>query len=538
LGADGRQRGQTRAIVLALLLVGGFVAAACGGTDEGADPDDSTAPPTSATVPASTTTTVPPPYDGWVDPASSGQPYGDVVQGLLTFRGNPTRTYYGQGPVPAAPEVLWSYPDGAMCGESTEGEETRTWCGTGWTGQPSVFERDGQTWLVFGAYDYAVHFVDANTGQDLRPPFPTGDIIKGSVTVDPDGFPIVYSGSRDNRYRALAIDRNPVQELWSMDARDVSPTLWNDDWDGSGLVLEDVLFEGGENSQLHAVRLNRAMGGDGLVTMAPQLIWNTPGWDDQLLADVGDRQVSMESSVAISGNTLYAANSGGLIQGWDISGLRDGGTTAPTRTFRFWTGDDTDATIVVDAEGMLYVASEYERGTARSAEVGQIMKLDPTNPDAPLVWSVPDPDGLSNGVWATPAIHGDTLYVPTNGGTFYALDRATGATRWTLDLPGPTWQSPVVVDDVLIQGDCSGVLHGYDVSDPNVPPPEIWSVELGGCIESTPAVWRGRIFVGTRGGQVFAIGDPNQPYPAPAPTPPPAAPGETTTTSTPTPAAP
>ena len=62
------------------------------------------------------------------------------------------------------------------------------WCGTGWTGQPAVFERDGRTWVAFGAYDRAVHFVDAATGQDILPPFPTGDIIKGSVTVDPDGF--------------------------------------------------------------------------------------------------------------------------------------------------------------------------------------------------------------------------------------------------------------------------------------------------------------------------------------------------------------
>jgi outer membrane protein assembly factor BamB len=511
--------------VVAALAVGVLIAAACGSTDEGARSHDSVAAPTTTAAPPSTTTTAPP-FDGWVDPASSGQPWGDEVQGLLTFRGNPTRTYYGQGPVPTAPQVLWSYPDGAMCGESTEGDETRTWCGTGWTGQPAVFERDGQTWLVFGAYDYAVHFVDAATGEDLRPPFPTGDIIKGSVTVDPNGFPLVYSGSRDNQYRALAIDRNPVEELWSMDARDVSPTLWNDDWDGSGLVLDDVLFEGGENSQLHAVRLNRSMGADGLVAMAPELIWNTPGWDDQLLADVGDRQVSVESSVAISGNTLYAANSGGLIQGWDIGPLRTG-QGAPTRTFRFWTGDDTDATIVIDAEGMLYVASEYERGTARSAEVGQIMKLDPSNAENPLLWSVPDPDGLSNGVWATPAIHEDVLYVPTNGGTLYALDRATGATRWQIELPGPTWQSPVVVDDVLIQGDCNGVLHGYDVSNTAVAPPELWTVELGGCIESTPAVWKGRIYVGTRAGQVFAIGDPNAPFPAPTPAPP-------TTTTAPT----
>jgi hypothetical protein len=36
---------------------------------------------------------------------------------------------------------------------------------------------------------------------------------------------------------------------------------------------------------------------------------------------------------------------------------------------------------------------------------------------------------------------------------------------------------------------------------------EIWRVSLGSCIESTPAVWRGRIYVGTRGGYVYALGD-------------------------------
>ena len=65
----------------------------------------------------------------------------------------------------------------------------------------------------------------------------------------------------------------------------------------------------------------------------------------------------------------------------------------------------------------------------------------------------------------------------------------------------------MVVDDVLIQGDCNGVLHAYDVSDTTVEPPELWTVELGGCIESTPAVWKGRIYVGTRGGRFYAIGD-------------------------------
>ena len=465
-----------------------------------------TAPGPTTTAPPPTTTTVPP-FRGWVDPASSGRPFPDAtVEGLLTFRGNPTRSWYGEGPVPRRPEQQWSYPGSAMCSESSEGDETRTWCGTGWTGQPAVFERDGRTWVVFGAYDRAVHFVDADTGQDIIPPFPTGDLIKGSVSIDPQGHPIVYIGSRDNHLRAIAFDRPQPTELWSLSADAVSPTLWNNDWDGSPLVVGGHLLVGGENSQFHVVELNRSYDDAGLVQVAPQLVFNTPGWDDQLLAELGDTEVSIENSVAMSANTVYFANSGGLVQGWDLTGFRDG--RAPRRTFRFWTGDDTDASVVVDERGFLYVASEWERHNARAAEVGQIMKLDPRRPNRPLVWSVADQGSGGAGVWATPALHRDIVIVPTNGGAIKGIDRRTGEVRWELTLPGPTWQSPVVVDDVLIQGDCAGVLHAYDVSDTTVQPPELWSIELGGCIESTPAVWRGQIFVGTRGGLVHAVTGP------------------------------
>ncbi len=459
------------------------------------------------TTAAAPTTTTAPPFEGWVDPASSGQPFPRArVEGILTFRGNPTRSWYGEGPVPRRPQLQWSYPEGSMCSESSDGEGVRTWCGTGWTGEPAVFEREGRTWVVFGAYDRAVHFVDADTGQDIIPPFPTGDLIKGSVSIDPQGYPIVYTGSRDNNLRAIAFDRPQPTELWSLSADAVSPTLWNDDWDGSPLVLGDYLFEGGENSQFHVVKLNRHYGDDGLAQVSPQLVFNAPGWDDQLLAELGDTDVSIENSVAVSGDTVYFANSGGLVQGWDISGVREG--RVPQRTFRFWTGDDTDASVVVDDEGFLYVASEWERHNGRATEVGQIMKLDPRHPNRPLVWSVADQGADVAGVWGTPALHRDIVIVPTNGGAVKGIDRRTGAVRWELSLPGPTWQSPVVVDDVLIQGDCNGVLHAYDVADTQVRPPELWAIEIGGCIESTPAVWRGQIFLGTRAGQFHAITGP------------------------------
>ena len=114
--------------------------------------------------------------------------------------------------------------------------------------------------------------------------------------------------------------------------------------------------------------------------------------------------------------------------------------------------------------------------------------------------------GSSRGTWATPALYGDLVIAASNDGQLVGVDRSTGQVRWTKQLPGPTWQSPVVVDGVLIEGDCSGVLHAYDLSHPTLEPPELWHLELGGCIESTPAVWRGSIYVGTRAGRIFAIG--------------------------------
>ena len=154
---------------------------------------------------------------------------------------------------------------------------------------------------------------------------------------------------------------------------------------------------------------------------------------------------------------------------------------------------------------MLYVATEYERGNSRAQELGQIMKLDPTKPDDPVVWSREANSGIDSGVWATPALARDLLIVSTDDGRVLGLDRATGEERWVLNLPGPLWQSPVVVDDVLIQGDCEGVLHGLDLTVS--PPAPLWSVTLGGCIESTPAVWDGRIYVGSRNGTFYALAD-------------------------------
>jgi outer membrane protein assembly factor BamB len=496
-------RRRTAALV-ALVLASGV--AACSTSDAAVELS-----PVAAVV--TTTTTSVPVYDGWVDPGSSGQPWpGAATRGMLTLRGNPTRSWMGEGPAPRQPVVRWRYPsEGRMCATSRSLGVTSKWCGTGWTGQALTLERpDGSTWVLFGAFDNAFHVVDAATGVDVFPPLPVGDLAKGSTTLDPDGFPLWYTGARDGLFRVIALDRPQLEVLWELPAKSVGPTLWNDDWDGAALVLDDHLFVGGENSRLHVVKLNRSYGPDGRVQVAPQLLWHAAGWDDELLAAIGDRDVSIEGSVMVTGNTLWHANSGGLVQGWDLSGLSEG--RMPERVFRFWTGDDTDATIVADRDGMLYVGSEYQRGLRRAREVGQLMKLDPRVEENPVLWSRFDLgykgfEGAS-GVWGTPALYEGLVITTTARGEVLAVDQQTGDLVWSFVIPGPVIGSVTIVDGVLVIGDCSGVLHGYDVSEPRSTPRVLWEVTLGGCIESVPTVWQGSVYVGTRGGAVYALSDP------------------------------
>ncbi len=451
-------------------------------------------------------------FSGFADPAGFLKPYPNAaLEGLLTFRGNPSRSYYGKGPVPrTAPQVLHRFPDKPMCRSSSNLGETKVWCGMGWTGQPLIAEREDRRWAVFGGYDGHIHFMDALTGERILPDVPTNDIIKGTPTMDPDGYPLVYSGSRDNLLRVMAIDRPGTAEvLWSLDSESVPPNLWNDDWDSSPIILGDYLVEGSESSRFWVIKLNRSYDPlTSLVRVNPKVVFTTPVWDQEVLAANGDDHASVESSVTVYRDTAYFGTSAGLIWGYDLSPIRRGGQ--PKQVFRFYTAGDNDPSVVVDDKGMLYIAGEFDRDLPRAREVGQLTKVDPRNKVNPIVWAFTETTNVGAGIYGTPGIVGNNVIVATDSGRLIALDRATGTVKWELKLQGPLWASPVIVDKVLLIGDCKGFFHAFDVSNPDVAPPKLWSLELGGCIEATPAVWDGRIYIGTRGGYLFTLGDPAQ----------------------------
>jgi len=479
--------------------------------------------PDTTSTPDTTTTTLPLRPKGVVTPETVFEPWGSV-NGLTMFRGNPTRTFFGTGPIPeSTPDVLWTYPHHPMSGTSAVGREAKVWTGTGWTGQPVVYERaDGITEMIFGAYDKNIHFVDVATGEALRPPYDMGDIVKGSVTLDPDGFPLLYTGSRDPRFRILALDGDEVREVWSLHANSVEG-IWNDDWDSNPVIVDDMLYQGGENSWWFAIKLNRGYDADGLVTVDPEVVYQTQAWSDELLTLLG-RDQSVENSTAIFEQKAYFANSGGRIRGIDLSDIENGNAET---FFDWWIGDDTDATISIDAEGFIYVVAhadhEKNNNTAarRVREVGQLVKLDtsvevgdPLTSVTPIVWKVdiPAARGQDTGAWATPALHPDgVIFVATDSGDLLAVDTDTGEIVWKDDIGVNAWSSPVIVDDrLVIAVNCfaadSGI-RAYDLTDPRSPV-EMWtkSPASNGCIESTPAIWNGVIYVGSRDGFMYAFG--------------------------------
>jgi outer membrane protein assembly factor BamB len=446
-------------------------------------------------------------------------PINTRFPGLTTFRGNASRDYYGEGPVPMHPVVRWRYPStGGLCSRSTDINGKETWCGTGWTGQPNVIARPGGPVEVReGAYDRNYHFLNGLTGQPVRPDLTTGDLAKGSATSDSDGYPLYYAGSRDNLLRVVALDRPSPTVLWSFDAHSQPGAVWNDDWDGAPLQIGDYLLEGGENSWFYVIRLHRRYGADGQVEVSPQVVMRVPGWDAQLRSDVADDDISIENSVAYRDGVVYFSNSGGLVQGWDISDILRGGTHYK-RVFRFWSGDDNDASVVITPAGNLIVGRKMEENVPRPEsfprdhEVGDLMELDPKRPGDPVVWSQQlggfEPD---QGILGTPAYYKGVVYATWTEGGVAAFDERTGKPLWKMPLDGPTWSSPVPIDGKLIVADGSGHLNCFDISSPHAVPRLLWRLQLSaGTIESTPAVWRGWIYVGSRDGGIYGVADPGR----------------------------
>ena len=141
--------------------------------------------------------------------------------------------------------------------------------------------------------------------------------------------------------------------------------MWNDDWDGAGLVINDYLFHRGRELPVStSSSSNRGYGDDGPGDRRPARGVPLARLGRRAAGRRGPRAVDRELGGHQRRHPCIFANSGRAGAGLGTS--PDFGTIpplCPSECFRFLDRRRTPTpSLVIDAEGMIYAGVEYQRG--------------------------------------------------------------------------------------------------------------------------------------------------------------------------------
>jgi len=104
-------------------------------------------------------------------------------------------------------------------------------------------------------------------------------------------------------------------------------------------------------------------------------------------------------------------------------------------------------------------------------------------------------------VRSSPTVFGGTVYVGSDDGTVYAINRETGTPRWQYQTDGSIVGGPVIFNLTLYVGTTTGRVYALDLHT-EAP---MWTVETDGEIVSSPLVVEDTVFVGSTDGMLTAI---------------------------------
>lgn len=456
------------------------------------------------------------------------------IPGVLTFRGNNFRNApaYGKADIKQKKlEVVWTQATGDVYAEKSH------WAGAGWTGQPLLVNWPKATKqamgftakqvndskfveVIYPVVDGKVYRLDLATGTQTKAPIDVGFAFKGTGSIDPRGYPLLYSGMGLNqngaktgpwRYRIFDLIQNKEVSGWN-GSDPGAPRDWGA-FDSSALVnaATDTLIEPAENGLVYKVKLNTSFDPVAKkVSVKPEfhkLNYNTPD----------SSRHGIESSAAAWRNLMFAGDNDGNIVCWDATTLQV-----------VWvrpTGDDTDATIVVEdgPDGpFLYTGNEMDkRGEGKNgAKSGPItiQKLNALTGERVWSYSI---DAVYNkavngGLMATPVLGtGDASGLvffniaktgSDSAGTLVALDTATGAMVWKRTLSAFSWSSPLLLTGTDghtygVLGDSKGLLHLFDPQTGQ----DYSTLQLSQNIEASPAAYGNMLVVGTYAKLLYGI---------------------------------
>lgn len=445
------------------------------------------------------------------------------IEGVLTFRGDNLRTSPAFGKADIKDKKLkqqWYMETSSS-----------TWGGgAGWTGQPSIIRwpedvkammnikpeykaKKDFVEVVYASLDGNVYFLDLYTGKRTREPIKVYNPIKGSVALDPRGYPLLYVGQGISEkgkigYRIFNLING--EEMYFINGLDSKAYRQWGAFDSSPIIdkNKDIMILCGENGLVYNIKLNTKFDkANKKVSINPEII-------KYRYKISGNGHQGIENSVSAYRNLAYFADNGGSIQCLNLQKMK------PLWTFNG--GDDTDATITIDIKDnvpYIYTANEVDKqGTRGKAYLRKINGL-----NGKVIFEKPyeamsllGNSPVNGGVLATNVIGKNTIndlvifnvarYKKFNSGLLVALNKETGKEVWKFEMPNYCWSSPVDVYDpsgkaYLIQGDSIGNLYLIEGKTGVV----LDTINLGSNIESSPAVFNDTLVLATRGGKVFGV---------------------------------
>lgn len=447
------------------------------------------------------------------------------IEGVTTFRGNNFRDSASYGFANVREEKLekvWSIKIGYI----------DIWTGVGWNGQPSIVKwddslrrkmnlfqdkknKDGLKEVIYATLDGKIYFLDLEDGSHTRNPINVGASLKGSVTVDPRGYPLLYSGQGIDEVEGQKVpigfriysllDQKLLHFINGID--NTSFRYWGA-FDSTPLLHKetDNLFLCGENGFLYSIKLNTDF------SPSQPAISIKPDITKYRYTSPVNGRLGIENAIAAFKNFGYFADNSGTLQCIDLN------TLSPVWVRNIT--DDTDSTMVIEDLGgsdvFLYIANEVDlQGDDGYSFVRKINAL-----TGSLIWEKKykcfynvDTNG---GVMASPAIGKNEISNlvifsiarsnTKSGGKLIAFDKNTGDEVWVIDSNFYSWSSPVVVytEDgkaYIIYCDSGGYMNLIEGKSGKI----LDKIPLAANIEGSPAVYNDMIVIGTRGQQIWGI---------------------------------
>lgn len=458
--------------------------------------------------------------------------YTDIL-GIPGFRGGNYRRGAAYGVTSVANKTLtadWSVNTGTLTAP-----DGNTWTGSGWTGQPLIVEWDVETQRNMNLYDWAkntpglkeviyacmdgyVYFIDLDSGEKTRDPINIGYTFKGTPALDPRGYPLLYLGSgyHSNRgqSRAFIVSLIDGEVLYTYGDNDTFALRAWSMFDASPLVdaETDTLIHPGENGILYLIHLNSKYDPvAGTVSVDPDEVVK---WRYKSTRNGSQYWLGMEDSPVVWNGYIIMADNGGQLMCLDLNTLE-----------LVWVQDildDSNSTPVLDVENghpYVYVSTSFHIGwRAWNQATIPVWKIDAVTGE--IVWQTDytccTESGVSGGVQGTIAVGkgdcADRIFVPVSktpnvsAGILAALDKQTGEKLWEFPTKMYSWSSPVDFYDA--GGKCyvayttfGGYLYILDGQTGEV----VTSMDLGGKVEASPAIYNDHLVIGQRNCKIQGI---------------------------------